>query len=292
MSVRPGGFFMLPRWLGGALEDRELTPAQFQLLAFLGCRGLGHHGFSTTLDSLAATLGVSERTISRALQRLRTLDLIEYGLKQGQRTPFRITAGPDLTSDTTSDTGLESEVAQDSTSDTTSVSHVGSGEGVVRSQDEPVAQSGSGLEAVADEGTLRSHEKETTSKSTPTPKPFSNYSVGTTSEVDLVRAREDTTDNDAFLAAVDLTREEPSPFKPPAFVAGRVGEKGFVAFVKALNRYDVLNHEELLRWLALHGAVMRATEPPLDRGEGVDEDLLRHLEASLSSTAPSVELVT
>jgi hypothetical protein len=57
-------------------------------------------------------------------------------------------------------------------------------------------------------------------------------------------------------------------------VATRLGDLGFVAFAKGLHRLDVIDHDELLRWLELHGDVIRATEPPLDDGERFDEDAL------------------
>ena len=54
-------------------------------------------------------------------------------------------------------------------------------------------------------------------------------------------------------------------------VARRLGDGGFVNFLKELHRLGVLQHAELLDWLALHGSVLRATEPPLDRGDGVPD---------------------
>lgn len=54
-------------------------------------------------------------------------------------------------------------------------------------------------------------------------------------------------------------------------VARRLGEEGYVTFLKELQRLGVLQHAELLNWLALHGSVLRATEPPLDTGGGVPD---------------------
>jgi hypothetical protein len=60
-------------------------------------------------------------------------------------------------------------------------------------------------------------------------------------------------------------------------VAHHIGEVGFVAFVKACHRLDVLDRGELLRLLGLHGAVLRATHRPLDEGEGIPPEALQAL---------------
>jgi hypothetical protein len=65
-------------------------------------------------------------------------------------------------------------------------------------------------------------------------------------------------------------------------VARRLGEGGYVPFLKELHRLGVLQHAELLTWLELHGRVLRMVEPPLDGGDGVsylrvDELRLREL---------------
>ena len=52
-------------------------------------------------------------------------------------------------------------------------------------------------------------------------------------------------------------------------------------FVRALGRLGVLDGDEVRAWQSLHGATMRATLPPLDAGEGVDDATLRELQASL-----------
>ncbi len=60
-------------------------------------------------------------------------------------------------------------------------------------------------------------------------------------------------------------------------VARRLGEDGFVTFLKELQRLGVLQHPELLGWLALHGRVLRIIEPPLDTGDGVPDGLIELL---------------
>ena len=65
--------------------------------------------------------------------------------------------------------------------------------------------------------------------------------------------------------------EHCSPSRAAVIVARRVGEEGFLTYVKALHRLGVLQHPELLNWLALHGHVLRATEPPLDAGDGLPD---------------------
>jgi hypothetical protein len=44
----------------------------------------------------------------------------------------------------------------------------------------------------------------------------------------------------------------------------------------------VLSREEKLRWLALHGATMRATLPPRDEGHRFNEEALAELERELT----------
>ena len=58
-----------------------------------------------------------------------------------------------------------------------------------------------------------------------------------------------------------------------------VGEVGFASFLRELHRFGVLDCEELLAWLALHGSVLRATGLALDRGSGVPDEVLLELEA-------------
>jgi hypothetical protein len=62
-----------------------------------------------------------------------------------------------------------------------------------------------------------------------------------------------------------------SPKFPPAVRAVRIGEEGFVAFLHELRRLGVLTQPDVIAWLALHGAVLRRTESPLDTGEGIPD---------------------
>jgi hypothetical protein len=60
-----------------------------------------------------------------------------------------------------------------------------------------------------------------------------------------------------------------------------IGTSGFIAFAKELHQLGVLRYPELLSWLELHGAVIRGTEPPLDQGEGIDEEAFSALREEL-----------
>jgi hypothetical protein len=64
-------------------------------------------------------------------------------------------------------------------------------------------------------------------------------------------------------------------------VSAGVGEQGFVEFLGELRRLAVLNQNEKLGWLALHGALLRAREVPLDDGSGIDEEWLQALAREL-----------
>ena len=64
--------------------------------------------------------------------------------------------------------------------------------------------------------------------------------------------------------------------------AAHLGEDGFITFLYALVRLGVIDRAELRGWLGLHGAVMRATEPPLDTGSGVPDGLIERLLAEAS----------
>jgi hypothetical protein len=59
--------------------------------------------------------------------------------------------------------------------------------------------------------------------------------------------------------------------------AAHLGEVGFLEFVLELGRLGVLDSEEALAWLRLHGDVLRVSEPPLDRGDGVPDGLVEWL---------------
>jgi hypothetical protein len=57
-------------------------------------------------------------------------------------------------------------------------------------------------------------------------------------------------------------------------VAAPIGSPGFVSFARDLHRLGVLDHDELLGWLRLHGSLIRATEPALADEDEIDEDAL------------------
>ena len=59
--------------------------------------------------------------------------------------------------------------------------------------------------------------------------------------------------------------------------AAHVGEDGFVPYLYALLRLAVIDRAELRGWLALHGSVLRAIEPPLDQGDGVPDAVVVRL---------------
>jgi hypothetical protein len=75
------------------LEDGELTPSAFKLVTYLGVAGGDRDGVLTTVPALASLLGISTKTVQRALRTLEQLGLIDHNLRQGQRTPFRIHIG-------------------------------------------------------------------------------------------------------------------------------------------------------------------------------------------------------
>lgn len=133
-------FWPAPRRLRLYLEDGRITPNAFAILTYFGVSGAERDGVAVTYAGLAALFDVTPRTIARNLERLREHDLVEYDLRPGQRTPFRVALGPaarSSTYDTTSDTrtgeqldlghdlghcppGVMSEVLSQVTSDTTS----------------------------------------------------------------------------------------------------------------------------------------------------------------------------
>jgi hypothetical protein len=242
---------------------------------------------------LSARLGFTTKWISTSLRRLRDDGLIEFDLRERQRRAFRITEGPALRvfrSDFRSDlrrqartgAGVEGDHER---SDFRSV--LRSREGVFRSGDLPQAQAQSAFATPSSEGTSAGAETETETT------PAGNDHVGTTSEVDAAHTREDTTDNEAFLAGVRSLQDErenkPSPFQAPALVAHRVGDEGFIRFVRALGRLGVLNGDEVRAWHSLHGATMRAALPPLDAGDGIPDAELGALVQSIPGASLVVE---
>jgi hypothetical protein len=86
-------------------------------------------------------------------------------------------------------------------------------------------------------------------------------------------------------ALLDLGVAQRAPFlfharKRRARGGGNVilGDPGYVAFLRTLYRLGVLDHEELLLWLRLHGCVLRSSEQPLDGDEDAIADLAAELE--------------
>jgi Helix-turn-helix domain len=73
------GFWKAPRVLGPLLTTRVLSPTEFTLLVFVAVSGADRvEGCATTNEYLASSLGVSDKTLRRALRRLRALGLIDY----------------------------------------------------------------------------------------------------------------------------------------------------------------------------------------------------------------------
>jgi hypothetical protein len=60
--------------------------------------------------------------------------------------------------------------------------------------------------------------------------------------------------------------------------ARELGQEGFVSYLKALRRIGVVDDEEALAWLRLHGWALRASGIPLDEDEGSLDDLAAELE--------------
>ena len=60
-----------------------------------------------------------------------------------------------------------------------------------------------------------------------------------------------------------------------------LGQPGFIAFLYALRRLQVLTQDELIAWVGLHREMMRLLEPPLDDGSGLDERVFAELERDL-----------
>jgi DNA-binding transcriptional ArsR family regulator len=88
------GFWKAPRALARLLAERELTPNAYTLLHVAAESGADRaEGITTTVGSLAAALGVSERTIYRALRLLRELRLLAYADHRGV-APFALRTVP------------------------------------------------------------------------------------------------------------------------------------------------------------------------------------------------------
>ena len=56
-----------------------------------------------------------------------------------------------------------------------------------------------------------------------------------------------------------------------------IGTEGFVHFVHGLRDLGVIDRDEMLGLLRLHGAVIRTTGLALDSGDGVPDELLERL---------------
>jgi hypothetical protein len=65
--------------------------------------------------------------------------------------------------------------------------------------------------------------------------------------------------------------------------ASHVGEAGFVRYLHELHRRQVISRREVVAWTALHGALIRHSEPPLDDGDSLDEEALSELQRELGS---------
>ncbi len=88
------GFWRAPRWLPQLLEDRVVTPTGFALLTYLAVKGADREeGLAVSYAALAAVLDCTTKTVSRALKRLRDAELVDYTIRQGQRSPFRLHLG-------------------------------------------------------------------------------------------------------------------------------------------------------------------------------------------------------
>jgi DNA-binding transcriptional ArsR family regulator len=114
-------FFPAPRRLRRLLEDGETTPTGFALLMYVSLAGADREdGCLTSYQALAELFGVSSKTVSRSLARLRESGVIKFDLRAGQRRPFRIRLiERPRTPPRTLGGGSMSEVVSEVTSDTT-----------------------------------------------------------------------------------------------------------------------------------------------------------------------------
>jgi DNA-binding transcriptional ArsR family regulator len=87
-----GGFFQGQRRFARMLEDGDISPTAYGLLNYLGQAGADRQeeGFATSYDFLARLFDVSEKTITRHLERLRDLGEVDYKVGRGRRRPFRV----------------------------------------------------------------------------------------------------------------------------------------------------------------------------------------------------------
>ncbi len=91
------GFWRAPRWLPQLLEDRDVTPTGFALLTYLAVKGADREeGLAVSYSALAAVLDCTTQTVGRALRRLRDAELVDYTIRPGQRSLFRLHLGARL----------------------------------------------------------------------------------------------------------------------------------------------------------------------------------------------------
>jgi hypothetical protein len=111
------GFWKAPRALAQLLARRRLTPTAYALVNFVAQLGGDRpDGIVTTTSFLAGSLGVSDRTIRRALKALRRDGFVDFDDHRGSATftvrttlALQALASADVraTSDTGSDTGSD-----------------------------------------------------------------------------------------------------------------------------------------------------------------------------------------
>jgi hypothetical protein len=63
-----------------------------------------------------------------------------------------------------------------------------------------------------------------------------------------------------------------------------VGEPGFCAYVRDLDRLGVVSRDERLAWIRLHGAVLRCMEPALENEQTFDEAVFLELKLELEAS--------
>ena len=91
-------FWRHPRGLAELLRDGTITQSTFVLVNVVGEQRNAEpdrKGFHTTLGDLAAWIGRSERTVRRALDQAREVDLLVNDRHQG-RAGFRVWLGPEM----------------------------------------------------------------------------------------------------------------------------------------------------------------------------------------------------
>jgi hypothetical protein len=94
--MKSRGFWRAPRHLVLLVEDGAINIGDLGLLTLIALDGGERDGFHVaTWGALAATAGESEKNVSRRLQRLRGLELVDYDEPgRGGRNGFRVFLGP------------------------------------------------------------------------------------------------------------------------------------------------------------------------------------------------------